>query len=301
MAKKEQISARILSVICGIVFVVSGFLKSIDSGAFARLLESYGIPYLEYAAPLIIIGETLLGMALVLGLWQRTMAVISLAILICFTFGYTYGFFLRDITDCGCFGPSSALSSSPVLLYVRNLLLILMLIYVIVKTPRTSSLLNFKKLLIGGTIVLLTACVVSFTCGRSFRRFHVNKNITANEGEPVNGTPLGELLTFHPDSTYLVFAFSYQCPHCMNSIANLDRYESQGAVDKVIAIGLGGKKSEARFKAEFNPHFRLITDKRVLNLTNEFPKTYYIRHDSIITSFTGELPCAKVFKASLGI
>ncbi len=295
----NRLASRIFSIVCGVIFIFSGILKSLNSGSFARLLGEYDIPYIEYLAPVVIIGELLLGLALILQIWSRVMAVLAAIVLLIFTGGFTYGLLVKDITDCGCFGQSSDIFSTPLFLYVRNTVMILMLAYVMVKGDN-GKVRDIKYLVVKGLSVLIVACGISFVTGLTFRRIHSGKNYI-KEIVPLAETGLGAYASFSQDSTYLVFAFSYKCPHCMNSIANLKEYVPAKAVDRVIAVAVGDSVDEALFRQEFKPNFSIVTDKSVLKLTNDFPKAYYIRHDSLITSFAGELPCAKVFKKAMGV
>jgi hypothetical protein len=95
----------------------------------------------------------------------------------------------------------------------------------------------------------------------------------------------------------MVFAFTYNCPHCLNSIENLKQYESVGIVDKVIGLVLEDSIAEQAFRENFKPTFLVKNyhPKTLFLLTNSFPQTYYIRNDSIVMKFLGELPCAYVF------
>lgn len=77
--------SRILSIIVGIVFLSSGLIKVLDVSAFQSLIVQYGLPFFQYMAPLIILLEILLGMALILGLFQRTTAIVSICVLLVFT------------------------------------------------------------------------------------------------------------------------------------------------------------------------------------------------------------------------
>ncbi|MDR0371204.1 MAG: hypothetical protein LBH80_05055 [Prevotellaceae bacterium] len=110
-------------------------------------------------------------------------------------------------------------------------------------------------------------------------------------------TILKEFVSTSKDSTYLVFTFTYLCPHCMNSIENLNRYESSGSVDKVIGIALEDSIAEYRFKEIFKPEFsiRNYPAGTLFRLTNSFPVAYYIKNDSIMAELSGELPCSYVF------
>ncbi len=294
---------NLFSFICGAIFTISGVMKALDSGAFARLLGEYGIPYFEYFAPVIIIVEILIGVMLMLRVWERPVALVSTFMVTIFTCGFTYGLFFHNIEDCGCFGQAEILNTSPVLLYVRNCLLLIMLIDITLHSPQNKlhsiftpiSSTLFATILVGG-------CIMSFITGNTFRHIHSPYKVdnTPAKAVAIKDSPLRDLITTHPDSSYLVFAFTYKCPHCLNSIANLNNYETSRVVDRVIAIAKGDAQAETHFREQFNPTFRIINNAKGLkSLTKDFPKSFYIVRDSIIVDFAGELPCPQVFSAAI--
>jgi proteasome assembly chaperone (PAC2) family protein len=85
----------------------------------------------------------------------------------------------------------------------------------------------------------------------------------------------------------------------MNSVENLKQYESLGVVDKVIGLALADSIVGEKFVEIFKPNFPIqnYVKKELLRLTNSFPSAYYIKNDSIVMEFSGELPCAYVLRA----
>lgn len=286
------------ALISGAIFMLSGFMKAMDSGAFARLLGDYGIPYLEYTAPVIIVTEVLLGFLLITGIKQRIIATLSVIMLIIFTAGFAYGVLFRDVTDCGCFGDSGILGSTPRAVFIRNGILLAMLTFVAIKHKDTR--ISEKILACTGASLIVAASVTAFMAGRTFRNIQGNRpGGTPVEPVAVADMALADFITVHPDSSYLVFAFSYSCPHCLNSIANLNNYVSGHAVDKVIGITAGTAEQERQFRQQFQPAFEIVNVHTLKALTNDFPKTYYILRDSVVLDFAGELPCAQVLQNSM--
>lgn len=294
----HAILPQAFAVIGGATFMLSGFLKAMDSGAFARLLGDYGIPYLEYTAPVIIITEVLMGFLLITGIKQRIVATLSVIMLIIFTAGFGFGVLFRDVTDCGCFGDSGIPGSSPEAVFIRNVILMAMLLFVAKKHNDTR--ISEKILTYTGASLIVAASVTAFMAGRTFRNIHGNRQGgTPVEPEAVADTALADFITVHPDSSYLVFAFSYSCPHCLNSIANLNNYVAGHAVDKVIGIAAGTAEQELEFRRQFNPAFVIVNTRSLKALTRDFPRTYYILRDSVVLDFAGELPCAQVLHNSM--
>lgn len=298
MRTQRKRLSDVLRYICGAVFVLSGVLKSADSGAFARLLDAYGIPGLEYFAPVIVLTEILLGIVLLYGVCIRISSLTGIFMVAIFTVGYTYGLVGKDIYDCGCFGQNSILNVDPVWLYVRNTLLILMLLFV--SHSRDESTVSKERIVNVLSVCVVVGCVASFSTGRSFRHIHADSVSPNNTSKALRDTPLGSFVKTSPDSTYLVFVFSYSCPHCLNSIANLNLYEKKGVVDKVIGIAAGDEDEYAEFVSRFSPEFTIMkSSERIGELTDEYPKAFYVRNDSLMVDFSGEMPCAEVLSAMI--
>ncbi len=276
----------IYSFIVGAIFLISGFAKSIDTALFAQTIESYGLGALHYLAPCIIILEICMGLAMIFHYRLRQMALICLGFLAILTAAFLYGWLVNGITDCGCFG-RLPIFSSPWATLGKNILLF----YFLIDIYRNSA--SSNKI---GEAVILT-CVAAIALGAFISGFtHRYNSRSASEFKPkaLSETPLVDYVTTSSDSTYLVFAFSYTCPHCLNSIANLQQYESAGIVDKVIGLAVADTINEPIFRNFFQPTFTIhnIAADSLFRLTNEFPVAYIIRNDSLLTATSGELPTA---------
>ena len=106
-----------------------------------------------------------------------------------------------------------------------------------------------------------------------------------------------------PDSTYFFFLFSYRCPRCLNSIANLNEYEEDGIADKVYGLSIFSDDDEKyveTFNKNFSPNFEIINcSKELYKVTSDFPTSYLIKNNQIVLVMKGELPCSYVLKSSL--
>jgi hypothetical protein len=120
-------------------------------------------------------------------------------------------------------------------------------------------------------------------------------------GTAVQNSALRDFVSTSKDSTYLVFAFMYSCPHCLNSIENLKQYEASGIVNKVIAVTLKDSIRDKFFINTFKPNFTVQTyePQTLLRLTNNFPTSYYIQNDTVKLEIHGELPCGYVLSQQL--
>ena len=280
------------------VFLVSGFAKALDVSAFADVIASYGFAGIRFMAVPVVIAEIIIGLLLVLRIGEKTTALITAILLVVFTIIYSYGLIFKGVEDCGCFGNIKALNSSPVLLYIRNAILI----FLAVDIYRFSSDV-WKTSPVAIIVFVLILIIASFISGYTSENFFKNKKYIFEKYE-VKGSALSEFAHFSNDSTYLVFLFSYSCPHCMNSIAHVEMYEKTGTVDKVIALAYDNDSiAHERFDHYFQPSFEITdySDKSLFKLTHSFPKIYYIRNDSVIFEYTGEIPCSMILKSALKI
>jgi uncharacterized membrane protein YphA (DoxX/SURF4 family) len=285
---------EIYSIIAGIVFMTSGMAKSLNISAFSDLIKQYGFGSLQFVTPVIALAEFFLGLLLVFNIKQKHSALACGILTAVFTLVYSYGVVFRNIEDCGCFGEITVLNTSYPFTLIRNAVL-MYLLFVVWQKGANSSIRNKWV----ERFILAVMCIAAFISGSTYR--HAGKALNAGRDQygalAKKNTILKEFVSTSKDSTYLVFAFTYLCPHCMNSIENLNRYESSGTVDKVIGIALEDSIAEYRFKEIFKPEFsiRNYPAGTLFRLTNSFPVAYYIKNDSIMAELSGELPCSYVF------
>lgn len=282
---------NLFSSIVGVVFLISGFAKAVDSGYFANIILQYGFVELQIVVPFIIFMELLFGLLLTFQVHVRMTSLFAFIFIIVLSIIYAYGLLFKNITDCGCFGHISVLNTFPAFTFIRNAILLLLLFFCWRKGDNNSAI-NQRMI----TFFIVVACVGMFMCGYTFK---YSKPMSSDKPrtKALSDTPLANVVTISPDSSCLVFIFSYTCPHCMNSIGNFEQYEKFGVVDKIIGIAVRNDEAEARFRQLFNPKFEIrnFSKDTVVSLTKDFPKSYYIKHDSIQFEITGELPSAYFF------
>jgi len=284
---------KIFSLLSGLLFLLSSVAKSWDISAFSTIItQNYGFSYLHFLTPLIVVMEALLGLALVFQIRLKQTALIGILLLLLFTLIYTYGLVFKGVEDCGCFGKITLLNTSPIVTFIRNGILLYLLIVIWRKGENKTALDQWTIV-----VALMVICLVSFMSGYTYRTAGRNTAAQKYKADTLENTPLKEFITTSKDSTYLVFVFSYTCPHCLNSIENLKQYEASGAVDKVIGIAMENPAAEKQFREFFKPEFQItdFSSNIVFRLTKTFPRAYYIRNDSLISVLSGELPCSYVF------
>lgn len=208
-----------------------------------------------------------------------------------FTAIYTFGLLSEGIEECGCFGDTGLLSSTPAALYLRNAVMMCMLLPGSLAHGDTDSRPTTPAWVIAASATAICAFVSGYT-------FRIPKSAIRHkepEAVAVSDSPLTEFIHTDPDSTCIVFTFSYTCPHCLNSIANLKEYARTGAAGRVIALSSGDSAAEQRFREAFAPNFEIQNHGReLLKVTRNFPCTFFIEGDSIRRTIRGTLPAPQL-------
>ena len=107
-----RIIRRISAIIIGFVFFVAGLLKLMDPVGAGLVVEEYfKFLHLGFLRPLAYftgaagaLAETVLGAALLCGVWRRITGMITLAVLAFFTLLTLVLLIFNPSMDCGCFG-----------------------------------------------------------------------------------------------------------------------------------------------------------------------------------------------------
>ncbi|MCB0819941.1 MAG: DoxX family protein [Bacteroidetes bacterium] len=120
-------------LLVGVLFIISGLIKSNDTIGFAYKLEEYYavfgteflIPTAVLQAMLICIVEVMLGVMLLLGNRVRLTLNLLMAMIVFFTFLTFYSAYFNKVTDCGCFG--DALKLTPWGSFTKDVILLVMI------------------------------------------------------------------------------------------------------------------------------------------------------------------------------
>jgi uncharacterized membrane protein YphA (DoxX/SURF4 family) len=293
---------KVYSIIIGVLFIISGFGKVIDTSGFSNLISQYGLGYLMILSPIIVVFEILLGLFLFLLINPKFYAMISFWLLTIFTALFAFAHFKYGVNNCGCFGTLHT-NLSPTISFFRNFILMLMSLIVWIKYPKErtddykAEISNWKKYLI---ITVMTISI--FTAGFTYKTPYFLRNkfkIHEFQGQNIKNTNLAKYIKTSPDSTYLIFCFSYTCPHCWNSIENLRQYKITNTAN-IMALGALGtdEKNKDDFNNDFKPDFKIkdISINEMSKLTDLYPTAFYIEHDTIKIIIKSELPSPFVFQ-----
>ena len=266
----------------GLMFLFSAFAKAWDAEAFADMLLLYGPQWFSIGAPIIIMAEAVLGMALVLRVKPRWSAICADCFLIIVSAIFAYGVLVKGIQDCGCFGVFSKMfTGKPWVTFVRNALFIAISVPAILDSNREVRHLYPKICL-----TILVVAIACFICGLSMRKSYklpkISQVKTTNHSKVME--KLNEIYSFNSDSTYVVYLFSFTCPHCQNSFANVQQFQQFNVVDNVVGIAVEDQEAQERFYRIYKPEIDIITIPReqMERITNQLPIVMSIKDNSIL-------------------
>ncbi|PVW16401.1 BT_3928 family protein [Marixanthomonas spongiae] len=131
-----KILVSISRVLVGILFIFSGLVKLNDPIGFSFKLQDYFapevlnleflVPYALLIAIFVVIFETLLGFALLLGYLRKFTVWSLLLMIVFFTFLTFYSAYFNKVTDCGCFG--DAIPLTPWQSFTKDVILLLLIL-----------------------------------------------------------------------------------------------------------------------------------------------------------------------------
>jgi len=302
---------KILHIICialGIVFIVSGFGKIIDTASFGNLIAQYGLGWLQISAPVIVLVEIAVGLSLILSIKPKQISLISFVMLVIFTLAFTYGYFKHGVTDCGCFGALKTEQNNIFFFYLRNFVLLGLSLFVYLHYPANQEEMSDRKKMILLGVLLPMLFVAGLTYRMPYSLQQNKPHILLNKH--IKDTPLSQYVQTDSDKSYLVFFYSYSCPHCCNSIENFKRFEQSTMVDSLISfvfVDADLSNNDTEIKNDFIEFFgdfgtqEIVNDSIILSLIPFVPTSFYIKDDTIKAVINGMLPSPYTFQKSQNV
>jgi uncharacterized membrane protein YphA (DoxX/SURF4 family) len=242
-----------IQIIAGIIFIISGALKAIDSQSFSSLIGSYGFGWAGSFAPFISATEIILGLCLILNIRPRTTVLIAASITIVFTFLFSYAFFFRGIEDCGCMG--SFLKVSPYISLSRNVLIIIGCLWIWFTFKKIDvQTKNWKKWIVY-VFGSLSLCISGYTLGKPL--VEKVEKYTIHEGDQINTTVFQCFNDKISKDTCIIFIFSPDCMHCWNVTENIKSIKRTPGFTNVIGITYFDSDT-TRYMKEMKPNFEVL-------------------------------------------
>ncbi|MBO7454783.1 MAG: DoxX family protein [Paludibacteraceae bacterium] len=295
--KISYIYKHIPATLSGFVFLLSGLSKLGNVLIFQQLIVDYGLNHLNILAPFIILFEIFIGALLIFRIHVRAVSSIATIVVIIFTCTYTYAWHWHGITDCGCFGNYLPIHPTPLATYIRNAILIMLLVLAIIFDDSQQP--ERWKIVTMGTILY----AATFVAGMTYKPFAFSNRIHPLENKAIADTPLTGFATTNNGESELLMFFSYGCPHCINSMENFKAWKEDNAVNNTIAYVLvdsTATHATDSLKLIFHERFPSInvieTNAALCPFIQAFPTSFLISNDTITHVIIGELPSHYLFQ-----
>lgn len=289
----QKYIARIVALLIGIVFLLSGLSKNIDSDSFIGTLFQYGFGMFSYVAPLISPVEVILGVCLLLNYRVRTAAFVVFILTLVFTIAFLFAHFVRGVEDCGCFG--DWLQLSPTVAILKNVLIMSGALFIIFKNATSSQTRSWQVAVIS-IFAAFSFALSGYTVDKSLS---TALSINTLEGKKLQETSLSVLSSKVTAKRYACFIFSPSCPHCWNATENIKSIKESGLYEDVIGVVADSRESNLEiYKQQMKPNFDILIlkeDKISESVGMRVPKLLIIE-DGIITKVFqgGEIPCPQL-------
>lgn len=259
--------------ILGVVFLLAAVLKAVDVAAFIEQIPYYGVIPADAAqavALAAIMGEALLGVALLRRWCPGLLLPLTLLLLLGFTGLIGYAWAYRGLENCGCFG--RFIEMTPGVAMAKNGALMLVTFFGWVSWRREKALFRagiegrrawrrgFGAGCVSGIFFAIAAAVSAIVAGSYLSREYVIESMAARFPVPVlPGTALAsdwELETLDGETrsfasfrgkVCVLVIFSSQCPECLAQLPSIDRLYAKTAPRGVTFVCVATKK-DARLR-----------------------------------------------------
>ena len=234
---------RFCGFITGFVFFLSGIVKLMDpAGAGLVMKEYYAFLHLgflgfsaKFMGVFFALAETVIGTALITGVWRRAVAQCAIALQSFFTFLTLILVIFNPEMDCGCFGEAIHLTHGET--FVKNIILLaLLLTYYI---PRKHLGETRKKKYV--SFALVTVSVLAFTVYSwvyipmiDFTAYKAGAELQA--GATVNADDLYEsVFTYEKDGIQQDFTLGH-LPDSTWTFVNVSTRLKEGREDSLVSL-----------------------------------------------------------------
>lgn len=240
--KYKKIFVEISRVIIGITFIFSGFVKAVDPWGsaykFTDYFEAFGLGFLS---PVALIAsfflsalEFGLGLTVLLGLYRKYSAYLTLLFMSFMTLLTLYLAIANPVHDCGCFGDALILTNWQT--FFKNVFLMIAVTAIFLWYPYITPLFS-RKTRLGTTIVVaLFILGVSFYCYMTlpildFRPYKIGNNIPKLMEIP-EGSPTDEY-----ELTFIYSKDGVEQEFSMDDYPKTDDWTFVDRIDKLVKKG----------------------------------------------------------------
>lgn len=285
---------RLLAGAVGLIFLFAGILKSTEMEIFIRQIRGYGIishhGLLVIIAWGLVVAEYVLGTALVIGFLPRITIPISAFLLFIFLCATGWAWLTGVTEDCGCFG--TWISRTPGEALIEDLLLLAALVAArLGKRPspglprRLSSYTVLAAFLIGVLLPPISGIPFSPVNPTPDEKMNIGPELSGIQG--LNSIDLR-------NGWFLVVLFKTDCPHCQDSVINLNYLAEERETPELVALCPDDEEQILWFRNQFQPVFPLgrVTDKAFWRLLGDgdVPRTLLVKDRKVLKVWDYEIP-----------
>ena len=210
-----KISVSIARILVGVLFIFSGLVKAIDPLGLAYKMQEFFeawaadgymkglMMWLHEHALLFSVSmisfEVILGVGLLLGIWEKLTAWFLLILMLFFTFLTSYVLFSGKIRACGCFGDCIPLT--PIQTFTKDIILLLLVLLILFQRKHIRPL--FSKPLSLSLLLISIAGVV-------FLQWYVLKHLPLKDCLPYKvGNDLYKLRQMPADAVQDKYSYTF--------------------------------------------------------------------------------------------
>lgn len=293
----KRLGAYVAYFLIGIMFVLSGIGKMMNAHGFGEMISSYGLEWFSIMAPFIIVIEIAIGLGLLLRIVPHFCLFVSIIMLVIFTIAFFYANVFHGINDCGCFGNIE--TKLPVwITYLRNIAMLVIAV-ALWRFESEECLVEKSKWVRLVFIIILLVC--TFWSGHTWQpsSFYMSRFAKPHRllGQEVNKTPLADYFHASPDSTYLVWVFSYECGGCITAIENIKQYQ-KGVADHFISLAVTEDKTGRKRKLLNIPFSSEYVGDKLAGIIKVVPTLLYIEKGRIKFVIEESVPNLYSFKSN---
>lgn len=140
----KKILSHFSRVSLGILFVFSGFVKSVEPlGTSIKLtdyLNSFNLEFFNFLTPTLSVVlsaiEVLLGLMLLTSVLKKLTSLMTLIFMLFFTLLTLYIYIFNPVSDCGCFGDAFIISNGET--FLKNIFFSILAIYLFISNKHTA-------------------------------------------------------------------------------------------------------------------------------------------------------------------
>ncbi|MFM8392325.1 MAG: MauE/DoxX family redox-associated membrane protein [Acidobacteriota bacterium] len=255
------LTARMIEVVIGLVFLIAGALKAWEPLDFMRQIGDYQILTaslpIKLVAWVMIVVEIALGTALLIGYRRRWTLPLAAVLLFGFLITLGWAWYSGSTADCGCFGswvkrtPAEAFAEDLAMLFATALAWWL-------QRPETAPLSRWRAATV--LLSILTGLSVTVYASNSARQSEDPlQRMRAATSQPnlFAGVVVEDLSLRIDEGERVVALIDTGCEHCQASVPELNRLHRELAALQIPLITLCSNSPDdiTKFRDKFNAEF----------------------------------------------